>query len=170
MKPLLALLALVSAAEVAAQTNAVRTEVTTNYMTAAPNFRVVDDQLYNVERSSRWYQFEGECMRVTNGVVIRLSNVLGPVGNAGPGQWVCIRNYPTNYLPAIGQKLSGKAMRIGTVNIGTATLELWDYGTPNVVGVLVTNRVEIGVKTGNKSGNSFRDTPDSSTNSVKPHP
>jgi hypothetical protein len=44
--------------------------ITTNIVTAAPNFRVVAGQLYNINRSKNWGREHGRVQQVTNGMIL----------------------------------------------------------------------------------------------------
>jgi len=136
----------------------------TNYVKADPSFRIVDSKLYNIQRSVLWEDFKGECLNVlTNGVVLQKFEVkkvyktekstandlqsIGAYRSSIPptrhlisetktmGQKFIVRNYPTQSA-ATGQVLEGKALRVGTMEYRGATLELWDFGTPNIVPVV----------------------------------
>ena len=52
-----------------------------------------------------------------------------------------------NYAPpelAVGQQISIRAMQIGTTNFNGQRIELYDYGTPHFVAVVVTNNTPTG--------------------------
>lgn len=137
----------------------------TNYVAADPAFRRVGGQLYNTEKSVLWMPFEGDCVKVlTNGVIIQkftmkqvyetirprvtANQSIGAYSGASapvrrvvseekvPGQKVFIRNYPKSRAPVTGRVLTGKAIRMGTYEYNGDTLELWDYGTPNIAPVI----------------------------------
>jgi hypothetical protein len=134
----------------------------TNYVTAAPHFRRVDGKLYNTQKSVLWLDIKAECLNVTtNGVLLQKFTVnrvykTDPVSYGQsigayssqpptrhlisetkiPGQKLILRNYPTNNGAASGQVIEATAMRVGSIDYKGETLELWDYGTPNVVPVV----------------------------------
>ena len=139
--------------------------ITTNQITAAPNFRVVNGQLYNTEKSQLWKSMTGDCLAVsTNGLLVQLFKIdriysrgsmsdnqapgaysSGPHGQRlrqerkTPLQQIVLVNYPEQLQPAVGQRLSFSAMRAGNTNAGDQVLECWDYGLRHVVSVITTN-------------------------------
>jgi len=137
----------------------------TNYVTADPSFRRVDGKLYNVEKSVLWIPFEGECRAVTsNGIVLQKFKVnrvyktepvnelqsIGAYSGTPPirhlvsenkvmGQKFMVRNYPKGEA-ASGHVIKGKAIRVGTFDHAGETLELWDFGAPNIVRVVTVKK------------------------------
>ncbi|MGN6556300.1 MAG: hypothetical protein ACTHLW_21525 [Verrucomicrobiota bacterium] len=134
----------------------------TNWITAAPNFREVDGKLYNVDRSSHFSTFSGDCLKVLSNAVLVQTFTLKPIYQAATrteirndtvnsfranvpykqhvgdekelGPIVVIENYPVSKTgPAVGQELNGRAMKIGTKEQDGQILERWDYGTPHRV-------------------------------------
>lgn len=124
--------------------------VTTNYVAAHPDFRRVNGQLYNTRYSTNWFDFRGEVVHATqNRLVIKNSKFLRRATNSLPAgtprshlpadydQYAVLTNYSAPVTT--GQRINGAAMRIGQINYGNLTVELWDCGTPNLGPVLVTN-------------------------------
>ena len=136
----------------------------TNVVTAHPSFRIVNGQLYNTDLSTNFAPVGGQCVAVlTNGVVVQQIEVkqfLTYPTNAAelaialtnrssqiikeeviPGKKFFIRNYPDQPLPSVGSPVVARAMRDGVMTYDSEVIELWDYGTPNQVAVVVTNTV-----------------------------
>lgn len=138
--------------------------VVTNVVTAQPSFRIVNGQLYNTEKSILFKNLAGQCIAVfSNGIVVQqmeiqriytnvnveppeLANALGfqPVKRLiseqiVPGKKIFIRHYPDRPLARIGNAITARAMRDGTFNYESETIELWDYGEPNRVFTVKTN-------------------------------
>jgi hypothetical protein len=113
-----------------------------DYVPTAASFRVVTGQVFNIDRSVLWESFTGECVTVlTNGVVIQMFGIRRRPGAVGdhvsayervPLKKIFVRNYPQNLMPTTAKPMSGMAMLVGTIQMGADTLELWDYGTPNI--------------------------------------
>lgn len=151
---------------VTAQTNS--PTVSTNLVEAAPNFRRVNGQLYNTERSKLWIKMGGEVDSKKNGVVIlqtyvthkepirervRLNGLQSSGGYAGgPDTGTSYRTWKerdksiavTNLYDfdniVSGQEFEVLLMRTGVFNNDNGdTLELWDRGTVNIVSVVTTN-------------------------------
>jgi hypothetical protein len=151
-----------------AQTDVAPT-ISTNWITAAENFREVNGQLYNTERSVLWTGFQGECLEVLTNAIAISTFTIEPIYQAAttteyvptgefspdkpvlvatkvqvgekkvPGRKIILHNYPANLYAAAGQTISFRAIKVGTSNYKGDTLELWDYGTPHVVMVVTTN-------------------------------
>jgi len=143
----------------------------TNRIEAAPTFREVGGQLYNIKRSVLWTNFQGECLEIeTNAIVISTFTMepiyqaattteYVPTGEFSPdkpvlvatkikvgenkvlGRKIILQNYPANLYAAIGEPISFRAIKIGTSNYKGEILELWDYGTPHIVTMIKTNLV-----------------------------
>jgi len=141
-----------------AQTN-VTPVIPANLIGAPGNLRDVGGVLYNIDHSAFWENLQGAVLNVsTNGIAlstfttepvyeastrsIESHNYLGQVTSSRivpttvqvgtkevPGRKIIIRNYPAELYPAVGQKISFRAMRIGTSIYNGDTLELWDSGT-----------------------------------------
>jgi hypothetical protein len=128
-----------------------------NYTPTTASFRVVTGQLFNIERSVLWKPIAGDCVTVlTNGIVVQEMTIhrtyapgavsynqsIGAYGSAPtrrvvseervPGKRFFVANYPASLMPAAGKEIKGSAMLVGTIQIGSDTLEMWDYGTPNI--------------------------------------
>jgi len=153
-----------------AQTNVAPT-ISSNWITAAKEFREVDGKLYNINRSVLWHGHDGKFLKVsTNGIVVQMFTT-EPVYQAAttsrethnswggisgyrtvpttvqvdtkevPDVKCCLRNYPKTLSPAVGQKAFFWAMKTGTTNVDDEMLELWDYGLPHIVMVVTTNNL-----------------------------
>ena len=151
-------------------------EVVTNYVTAHPDFRIVDSKLYNRSKSVLWKDFKARVM-TTNaaGVIARTfeeHRIYAPpqrlpvddLSRIGlfssldmplplpprllsveevDGQNILLKNWPSDCgALATGDKIIFRAMRTGVTNCGGESLAVYDYGTPNVVTVVRTNRVK----------------------------
>ncbi len=134
-------------------TCAAHCQTVTNWVTAAPNFREVNGQLYNVQRSALFHEIKGVCISTRTNTIgvstidetetVKESNLellrLGlKTGNDfyWHGQAIVLLNYPD---ATIGARISGYAMRVGTTNLPHGAYELWDYGTPHHIAVITTN-------------------------------
>jgi hypothetical protein len=137
----------------------------TNWLKSDSAFRVVDGQLFNVSKSSRFDSFRGDVVEVlTNGLVIsqevrktrpirRRSDSLVSSGNflgssgaqevssetywESTGKFVFIKNYPGD--PAVGQVIELKCAKIKNANWNGSIIEAYDYGLPNYCIVITTN-------------------------------
>lgn len=120
----------------------------TNWVTTAPQFRDVNGQLYNTERSTNFQYFVGNVVKVlTNAVALQKQ---WESFNPHTGQWqkytsdkIFITNFPASFEATTGSNQHGKAMKIGIINFDGDVLQLWDYGTPHRVKVVSTNNIEI---------------------------
>ena len=138
----------------------------TNIVAAAPNFREVDGQLYNIGLSKLWRMQSGKILEVqTNSVLLQtyatndvFENVLVPgpgqpgytFGQGGhfeqrlvsshrePAKQIFINHYR---IGSAEQEISVPAMQTGTSRINGAFYEIWDCGLPHSV----TNDVPAGV-------------------------
>jgi hypothetical protein len=143
--------------------------VTTNIVTAHPAFRLVNGRLYNTDLSTNFATLRGHCIKVlSNGVIVQrieirqtyqesptnTAQVLAAVAGAPapllkeeyvPGKMFFIRNYPNQPLAEIGSPIVARAMRDGVFSYESETIELWDYGKPNQVAVVITNGVSTNV-------------------------
>ncbi len=142
--------------------------VTTNIVTAHPAFRIVSGQLYNTELSTNFATLEGRCFAVlSNGVIVQRIEIVTyqePATNAAQvalavtgtpaavihteyvsGKKFFIRNYPDQPLAEIGSPIIARAMRAGVFRYESEIMELWEYGTPNQVAVVITNGVSTNV-------------------------
>ena len=165
MKTLLILI--VSAIGCFAQTNKI-TVLTTNILTAAPNFREVNGQLYNSSFSKLWKVQCGKIADVQqSGIVLQTfttNNVYQNVFVAGhgqpgsfsgtsdhyekrlvssdlvPAQRIFINNYR---IGAMDQEISVAAMKTGTIQIGGTPFEEWDCGRPHFVTNIVNSKAAI---------------------------
>src|SRR5260221_2789928 len=94
--------------------------VTTNWVTAAPNFREVNGKLYNIEKSTNWITIWGECRAtLTNGIVIWTGqspeqNYADRTGMPAGAEYypgfpyrslVFLKNYPADLPTAPGSKV-----------------------------------------------------------------
>lgn len=113
----------------------------TNYVTAAPTFREVNGQLYNIEASRVWHRVAGKVKSVQNGGLL----VFAPQGNTGNVERCFVVNYEdkTGNGVANGDWIETPCMRAGVTNVlyrgNPETFELWDCGKPHVVAVITTN-------------------------------
>ncbi len=118
----------------------------TNWVIATPQFREVDGQLYNTEKSVKFQFFEGKIEKVlTNSVVLQkewTSYDLDGSPRWHVGDRIFITNFPARLDPTTGSIKSGKAIRIGTINFEGDTLQLWDYGIQHRVMVVTTNNIQ----------------------------
>jgi hypothetical protein len=151
-----------------AQTNLAPT-IRSNWIAAAGNFREVNGQLYNTERSVLWRSFNGKCLQVlTNGILIQtytneqtfetvtISRSVPDLMRGGvrtvtspekiptdikqvPEMKLILQNYPTNPKPTVFLSIPFRAFRVGTTDFNGEKLEVWDYGTPHFVMVVTTN-------------------------------
>ena len=156
----LACLFLLAALTTAAQTNVT---LVTNYVAAHPDLRIVDGKLYNRSKSRLWEDFRGECLQVRKDGVL-LQEEFRSVGHYAPPDvgepqgtdlaptsaaprrllWeekksarkFFVRNYPRELQPKVGERISGRAMRFGTIEIDRETFTCLDYGTPHSVPVV----------------------------------
>lgn len=162
MKPAITLCVLV--ASLSANLQAQTPTLYTNRVTADPNFRRVNGQLHNVQKSVLWKSIQGEFFAKQSEIVIlttfvnksydvrggsvthqqSLSAYAGPSFGTSTrtyrdyGRRIAVTNCPARNI-AEGVTLSAVAMKTGTLNYGGTTLDLWDCGTPNVVTVVTTN-------------------------------
>jgi hypothetical protein len=132
------MLAIVFLAGLSTQAQTNRPVIVTNWITAAPNFREVNGQLYNIDRSQKWEDFN-RCE------VIHVSGNLILLDSTGYGQKksFLLKNYPKEKFPAAGQIISVRALFVGTQEYPEFrnTYELYDYGTPHRIMVVVTNPI-----------------------------
>lgn len=89
----------------------------------AEDFRIVEGQLYNIQRSVRWTDIGFQFVAHTNGLTFAKKMAT----EFTPGEMVAIRNCTVTNLIADG-KFSSRVMLVGRTNI----FELWDHGLPNV--------------------------------------
>lgn len=164
-KTALVILALLGTVSALAQTNT--PVLITNMVTAHPDFRRVNGQLYNIRKSRLWRPISGKCAGVSSeGIKLQTyttnkvleqwyarpsggSSVYSGEGGVRhqrlvsggriPDKRIFIKNYSTGYHAAEGQEIAALLMQTGTVEVDGETLELWDFGTPNVVSVVTTN-------------------------------
>jgi hypothetical protein len=159
---------MVSGWQIKAQTN-IAPIISTNWIAAVPSFRDVNGKLYNTERSALWQSFNGKCLNVSTNQILIETYTVEPIEEATtasipernylgqitghrtvprtiqvgtkevPGIKRVVCNYPLNLNPAVGQKLSFRAMQNGTIKHAGDTLELWDCGKPHAVMVVSTN-------------------------------
>lgn len=171
LKHVIGLAMLVFSLSMQAQTD-IRPILTTNFITADPSFREVDGKLYNTARSVLFHDLSGRCDEISPAFMLVDTFTMEPVTQAvterhmnfamgtptggyhdethvvqigekeTQGPKIILLNYsPSN--PALGEKLSFRAIQMGTTNYQGSPLELWDYGTPHVVMVVHTNYVKI---------------------------
>jgi hypothetical protein len=118
----------------------------TNWVTAAPQFREVNGELYNTEKSIKFQLFEGKIETVlTNAIVLQkewTSYDLDGSPRWNFGDKIFITNFPASLDPTTGSIKGGRAMRVGTINFEGDVLQLWDYGTPHRVMVVTTNKTD----------------------------
>lgn len=151
------------------QTNKTEKTITTNVVTAAEWFRNVNGQVYNIQKSVLWKDFDGDVLELaTNGLIVQtfttepiygastrsvdVHDYMGRVSGRrivptkievglkkNPQQKLLLLNFPTNLPSGSGQTISFRAMRIGTTNQSGGNFEIWDYGIPHRVAVVSTN-------------------------------
>jgi hypothetical protein len=143
--------------------------VVTNWIAAAPEFREVNGQLYNTEKSVRFVALSGKCTAVfTNGFLLQQietrpiyetyrtgSSDSSSYGNfLGGGSRPAFASrkvrdeeilldvvFVSNYPASIGRgsRINCRAVSVGRVEYKGETYSAYDYGLPHVVPVLVTN-------------------------------
>jgi hypothetical protein len=148
-----------------------RAQTVTNWVRSAENFRVVNGQLYNVEKSSRFESFQGEVVAVTtNGIILaeqvektypeRTSSVGGyvatpPGQSPGKTRWelngkmMFVKHYPAKHQATVGSSHFGEAMDIGTYDWQGDIIKCYDYGLPNYAMVISTNGRQASIITTN---------------------
>lgn len=143
MKIQIALMLLVGIS-VSAQTNLPSPTLTTNWVTAAPNFREFNGELYNVELSKSWHSISGTIQDISGQDILVNATILTADAREGfEDKSVIVKHFP-------GEKAMGNHIEIRAIHAGTAewTLsgtrdkeiyQLWDYGLPHRVMVVVTN-------------------------------
>lgn len=138
--------------------------VTTNYVTAPPNFRKVNGQLYNIDKSEKWLTVWIEPIsQTTNGLKAMLLNpiypdVTSPTNNQAtdtPISSISISDlnlatpigFQNNYqifilnapdLPRT-KRISLRLMPLGTNTVNSESLEAWEFGKPYTVATVRTN-------------------------------
>jgi hypothetical protein len=140
----------------------------------AENFRIVNGQLYNRDKSVHWKQQKGEYVGTNDfGVVLMLfeekdqrapppvdemargGNFLGSSMKSTPSPGRLLRKWreygsmvAVKNLPIVsaasGDTVSFTAMRVGTAPYGDKVLAVWDCGTRDLVPVVQTNVVSTG--------------------------
>lgn len=141
----------------------------TNYFRASDDFRKVNGQLYNIQKSVLWKNVKGEFFAKERGMVIlatftektrsyRTGNLnasqrAGAYSAGGSGivrekyrdygKRIALTNFSEYATAAEGMNVSDIAMQIGTVDYAGTSLELYDCGMPYIVAVpaTITNRV-----------------------------
>jgi hypothetical protein len=156
MKKIIFFLFLLAQSVFSAETNVV-TVLTTNYVAAAPNFREVNGQLYNVDKSVKFEtkdcyfteQYDegalmAEITKVVDHVGRSAIDVPGtpayrPFYKDAPGQKFLVRNFSTTNAIVSGDTIEIRVMRVGQTNFNSEILPLYDFGKPHV-GIVVTAR------------------------------
>jgi hypothetical protein len=137
---------------------------TTNWVTASREFREVDGQLYNVDKSVKFESLHVECLNVSsNGMLfqtyytkvryklpsdpsVRTGNFLGHSKNPPPpaeirteipDSIILVTNGPASH---VGEKSRFRAMPIGRRQVDGQAFDTFDYGLPHIVPVITTNR------------------------------
>ena len=148
-----------------ADTNAMRV-FTTNYVTAASNFREVDGQLYDINHSVKWeavrckYQNQAGELAVFRKIDrVKIGERRPTEGNAGlgnlsatmpedrniyadqDGAYILLKHLPAAHL-VTGQELSPRLFRVGETNFNGAIVAIYDCGTPHVVPVVSSKLVK----------------------------
>jgi hypothetical protein len=118
-----------------AQTNVI---YTTNWVPAAPNFRVVNNLIYDTTNSLLWTNISGRVLFTDHGVVVVENNLVNHVTTNLP-QRLAIRNF-RGAAPE-GSRVATLAMRVGTFTSGVTNFPLWDCGTNALLPVIKTNEV-----------------------------
>jgi len=155
---------------VSAQTNTVKV-FTTNYVTAAANFRDVDGTLYDITKSTNWtfirckYQDqEGdlavlrkiECVKIGERPAVNshsmesagLGNLSGPafipdrnIYADQDGGFILVKNLPIMHL-VTGQELQPRLLRVGEQRYNGSIVAIYDCGTPHIVPVITSKLVK----------------------------
>lgn len=142
----------------------------TNIVQAAPTFREVNGQLYNISYSQLWTLQTGKIIQVqTNGVLLQTytnetvyedyyvePNSQQRIGaySAGPVGWqkrivgenkiglrrLFVKNYR---IGAVDQGISVPAMKTGMIQVGGKVFEEWDCGLPHYVTNIVSSKLKI---------------------------
>ncbi|HEY2082319.1 MAG TPA: hypothetical protein VGI88_06000 [Verrucomicrobiae bacterium] len=109
--------------------------VTTNWVMTAQNVREVNGKFYNVDHSVLFTNFYGECENVfDNGILINDNR-------NGGYKPIFVLNFPKESQPTTGSRQWGRAMKIGTTNIGNETAELLDFGKRHLIPIVKTNGI-----------------------------
>jgi len=152
-----------------AQTNTVRI-FSTNYVEAASNFREVDGQLYNIQKSQRWenvrckYQDQAGELTVCRVIEREKIGERPPPpktdSNSGlmqsfsmpvyidrgiykdvDGAFILLKHFPESHL-VTGQMLAPRLLRIGETNFNGAVVAVYDCGTPHMVPVVTSKTIK----------------------------
>lgn len=154
-----------------AQSNATyKITVTTNSVTAPPQYRQVNGQIYDITRSVLWANVSGQCIEVkTNGTFVQTfqtntlfesyyvpapANVsVGAYTPAGSYGWkkraVSTEVTPDkiifirNYFGVVRQPVTIAAMQVGSFLMADRVVELWDCGRTVITTSVRTNRIAI---------------------------
>ena len=126
----------------------------TNWITAAPQFREVDGQLYNTQKSIKFEPMVGTIVDVSGNVTVLRQEHLKVVdaylrtANTIQYEDFVVTNFPVALQPTVGAQIYFQsrtnavlAMRVGTINYNGQILKLYDYGTPHRVAVVTTNSI-----------------------------
>ena len=141
---------------------------TTNYVTAAPNFREVNGQLYDITRSVKWESIRCKYQDQEWGFAVfrkvdrvktgeyeaheRDNPGLGSLGSGyvlvtrgiwedQDGEYILLKNFPPSHL-ITGQELTPRLFRVGETNFNGSIVAIYDYGQPHLVPVVTSKTVK----------------------------
>jgi hypothetical protein len=124
----------------------------TNFVAAAPNFREVDGQLYNIEKSKLWQTIRIKNVSVkTNGTLVMFGKPIYDPNITGrfliPADWVYEKEIFIKHCPLLVEDteteirvIKVKNEMVNTIESGPLMFETWDYGVPHLVPVVSTNQ------------------------------
>jgi hypothetical protein len=116
--------------------------VTTNWYRASENIREVNGQAYDRDRSPKWKLRGFNILDVRSDGLLARERISGfKYQQNSEGVFFLLLNYPKELAPAVGQARNYRMMNLGTTNIDGRVIELWDYGKPHLVPVVVTNKM-----------------------------
>ncbi len=117
----------------------------TNWIAAASQFREVNGQLYNTDKSKLFERIGGTIVGISNNLVVLETTRAGQLTSGGfysdlriidtiQKEDFVVTNFPMQLQPTIGARPQTnilKAIRVGTINYDGQILKLYDYGTPH---------------------------------------
>ena len=115
---------------------------TTNWVTAAPQFRIVRRQIYNSEQSSLWEYTSIKVHALSSNGVIGSSFTSTEKRDYIYGDYVVVTNLPGT-PPTRGKDVSFRAMRVGQLTNVAGVLKILDCGTPNRAQMVYSNGVPV---------------------------
>jgi hypothetical protein len=116
------------------------TVVATNFITAAPNLRVLNGRLYNTEFDPNWTDVAGEVADISGKGDILVSNMENQT-------YFILKNY--SEFKALSAQISAKALFVGTNNWSeelSGMFPAYDCGQPHRVLIITTNYVSPKIK------------------------